>query len=1263
MRMKHLRQIILGLTLMFGVAVPGYATDILVNDTWADGDRTSSGPDGSGIDSPWYATSGTSLTATTGKMTSTEGTSSLTFLTYFAPDSNPVTLSGAGDELKITWTFTPTGVNANNTSQTFNFATVDTPTAALVSADNFATANAIYSGYAMFANMGRTLGNGNPFQLRKWGGASTDFLGHQGNWTGLGNGAASGNHGYDNGTAYTYVETLTRNASGGIDIVSTMTGGTLNGTGTATVSVTDATPAAYTFDTFAVRPSNSSSTAATIDTSLFKVEFIPGASPPSIDIDLQDQMALVGQDATFNVIASGTAPLSYQWYYNTNTPRSGDTNSSLTLTNVQLTDAGGYSVVVTNHYGSVTSSVAQLTVNIPVAPSITVQPQDQSNILPGTTATFSVNASGSDPLNYQWYYNTNTLLANATDSTLTITNIQPGNAGSYSVTVSNFVGGVISSNAFLTVNTNPVAPVFISQPAWLVVLAGSAASFSASAAGTAPIGYQWNKNGTPIPGATSSTLTLTNVQVADDGSYTLTATNSVGTATSSAAVLTVTTTIPPINSAYNLVGFAQATTGGGVIPETDPAYRKVTNALDLANAILSSYKTAGSVKVIEITTNLDLGWQEVGTAVQTLASTPFRSHNAPKLHPRLIATGVSLIDIKPKSGLTIFSANGATIRHACFNIKSTANIIVRNLKFDEMWEWDETSKGNYDGNDWDFIDLGNGGTVSNIWIDHCTFTKAYDGIVDIKGGSSKITFSWCKYTGDDGATNPNSFVWQQINSLESNKTAYAMYNSLRTSSGFSTTDIVTIIQGHDKTHLVGANDGVKNANNAAENGQHSLTFHHQWFQNCWDRCVPRLRGGSVHDFNIYVDDTMALAAKRLRDQHTVSSSYSFNPFLNGSISTESGALLVEKSVYIDCLTPLRNNQTDPSDPRYTGKIKALDTIYQMDNTTIRGNSTDPGNPLGPFQAAVIPFSWNTNSSTPNGQLPYTYTMDDPSQLQAIITSPTAGAGAGVLTWTKTNWLMTSYAATAPTIVADPQSQTYPAGQDATFTVVAGGSAPFTYQWYLNTNTPIANATNAFLTLASAQATNAGIYAVIVSNSAGSVSSAYALLTVTAANTAPTLSPVSDTNIIAGVTLNITNVAADANLPSQTLTFSLLSTPGNATLGAISGVFSWRPLISQAGTTNLITVKVADNGTPILSATQSFNVIVSAPAQPQMPSLSFSNGQFSLTITGDTGPDYIVQASTNLTDWAGIFTNPMPFTWTDSGASNFSQRFYRIQLGP
>ena len=87
--------------------------------------------------------------------------------------------------------------------------------------------------------------------------------------------------------------------------------------------------------------------------------------------------------------------------------------------------------------------------------------------------------------------------------------------------VSNLVGAIISSNAVLIVNTNPVAPVFISQPSSQIALAGTTVNFGAAAAGTAPISYQWSKDSVAIPGATSSTLSLTNVQTAADGSYVL----------------------------------------------------------------------------------------------------------------------------------------------------------------------------------------------------------------------------------------------------------------------------------------------------------------------------------------------------------------------------------------------------------------------------------------------------------------------------------------------------------------------------------------------------------------------------------------------------------------------------------------------------------------------------------------------------------------------------------------------------------------------
>jgi hypothetical protein len=97
----------------------------------------------------------------------------------------------------------------------------------------------------------------------------------------------------------------------------------------------------------------------------------------------------------------------------------------------------------------------------------------------------------------------------------------------------------------------------------------------------------------------------------------------------------------------------------------------------------------------------------------------------------------------------------------------------------------------------------------------------------------------------------------------------------------------------------------------------------------------------------------------------------------------------------------------------------------------------------------------------------------------------------------------------------------------------------------------------------------------------------------------------------------------------------------------------------------MSVVVSDNGTPSLSATQSFSVTVSRPVQPGLANASIFSGKFGITISGDTGPDYTIQASSNLLNWSPILTtNPptTPFLFLDS-LTNYPQRFYRVILGP
>ena len=169
------------------------------------------------------------------------------------------------------------------------------------------------------------------------------------------------------------------------------------------------------------------------------------------------------------------------------------------------------------------------------------------------------------------------------------------------------------------------------------------------------------------------------------------------------------------------------------------------------------------------------------------------------------------------------------------------------------------------------------------------------------------------------------------------------------------------------------------------------------------------------------------------------------------------------------------------------------------------------------------------------------------------------------------------------------------------------------------------------------------------------------------NTPPTISPVSSQTVNSGVTLLVTNTAIDLDLPPQIFTFSSANTlPADTTINSSTGVFSWRPLVNQADTTNLIQIVVTDSGQPNLSATNSFNVIVNPISPPVVNSISVNGGEIDLLVDGPSGPDYTLLTSTNLTDWQPVLTVPSPappVTLADTNYPNGPMRFYRIQLGP
>jgi hypothetical protein len=249
------------------------------------------------------------------------------------------------------------------------------------------------------------------------------------------------------------------------------------------------------------------------------------------------QTVPAGRTVTFNVFATGPAPLRYQWQFNaSNLP--GATNSALVITNPQPAQEGNYSVIVSSGTASIPSAVARLT--LLRHPLITLQPQSQS-VSGGATVTFRVAAEGAGALRFQWFFN-GTPIAGATATNLILTNVQLTAIGDYTVLVTDDLGSVLSGAASLVVR---VKPTVTEHPVSQSAAVGESVVLSVAAAGTLPMNYSWRLNGRIVTNIMLNQgtcfWTIHNVQLTNAGDYRVGITNAAGPASglTSNAVLTV----------------------------------------------------------------------------------------------------------------------------------------------------------------------------------------------------------------------------------------------------------------------------------------------------------------------------------------------------------------------------------------------------------------------------------------------------------------------------------------------------------------------------------------------------------------------------------------------------------------------------------------------------------------------------------------------------------------------------------------------------
>lgn len=354
-------------------------------------------------------------------------------------------------------------------------------------------------------------------------------------------------------------------------------------------------------------------------------------------------------------------------------------------------------------------------------------------------------------------------------------------------------------------------------------------------------------------------------------------------------------------------------------------------------------------QAIEIVSDLHLGSLELAAKLEAAGKelgdyrSVYRESAPPLAHPILQETGVGRVRIRDREGLVIYSKTGCAIKHAGFQIDGAKDVVIRNLRLAELWEWDDLGQGSYKRNDWDYFTIEHS---EGIWLDHLTFEQAYDGIIDVKEGCSKLTLSFSKLD-----FRPNGFIETQIDHLEENREEFPYYDSLR-KNGILKEEIIRMASCQKKGFNLGnTTDGM---------GFESITFtfHHLEVYNLQDR-MPRIRKGDAHLYHVMVDNGYIRELNLLLNKKGVSLTN------QGIVTTEDGAVLMENSIFIEVAAPVKTHQDGNSNPKYTGKFKVLRSAYIKNGKEHYGSSEGAVPVWTPANAhPLLPFAFRNHERPP-----------------------------------------------------------------------------------------------------------------------------------------------------------------------------------------------------------------------------------------------------------------------------------------------------------
>jgi autotransporter-associated beta strand protein len=814
---------------------------------------------------------------------------------------------------------------------------------------------------------------------------------------------------------------------------------------------------------------------------------------PEVVITTQPANTVVStnDNATFTVVAIGTAPLAYQWYRyadalgNSPVAQTDATNASVTILNAQDTDTGFYGVVVTNDFSSVTSQVVSLLVG-DLAPVIT-GPTNKT-VIAGNNVTFNTSVVIANPQPaFQWQTN-GVDVAGATSASLTLNNVPFALDGTVVSVIATNIAGNATNNATLTVI---VTPVITPQPTNLTVNVGDTATFYSGATGVPTPALQWYKNGIALSGETSATLTIANAQGASMGNYTLVATNIAGVATSASVKLTVIST----NLAAVSVAPANNATGVGYdtplyLTFNNPVFVRNSGKIRIYNATNSTTPVdtidMASNSVVIATLNSGLGvfltnniqphgaFQGDGTAFNYFPV--ITTGNTAAIYPHLgVLTSNQTYYVTLENGV-VADSNGAYFTGISdtnawrFTTKPTGPASTTSMVVAADGSGDFiTVQGAIDS-----VPAAST-TPRLITVKNGTYTE----IVNISG-KHNLTIRGQSRTGTIiGYGNNNNLNGSTANrmafKINANDIAVENLTLVNTTpQGGSQAEAIMVntaakrfivnncdVNSLQDTILVNVNSSQAFLHNSTIRGN----FDYIWgggnvfITNCVIRTVP----------NIYVTNNYNLTASRTDAGATGNwaAPVGVNQFTSNGISYVNCRL--EADAAVNTVTLAGANGTANGLASWIGCF--IDTNHYVT----------------PAPAILSNYllweygNFNLDGSAPVSMGLTTLTNNDPRLLAAQ---------------NATIWLNGWTPQLAPNILTNPTSQIVNAGNPATFTVAATGVPAPAYQWlHEGTNAPYATATNATLIIPNALAADAGTYSVIVSNAAGAVTSTSVTLTV------------------------------------------------------------------------------------------------------------------------------------------------------------------------